>query len=68
MPRQLDPGASPMHFFGSEVRHARTAAGMTQAELGGLLGYDASEVSKVEAGRGSRRRGSRKDATRHSRT
>jgi transcriptional regulator with XRE-family HTH domain len=50
MPRQLDPGASPMHFFGSEVRHARTAAGMTQAELGGLLGYDASEVSKVEAG------------------
>ena len=50
MPRQLDPGASPLHFFGSEVRHARTAAGMTQAELGGLLGYDASEVSKVEAG------------------
>ena len=39
-----------MHFFGSEVRHARMAAGMTQAELGMIVGYDASEVSKVEAG------------------
>lgn len=50
MPRQLDPGASPLHFFGSEVRLARTAAGMTQTELGEVIGYDASEVSKVEAG------------------
>jgi transcriptional regulator with XRE-family HTH domain len=50
MPRQLDPGASPLHFFGNEVRHARMVAGMTQAELGEIIGYDASEVSKVEAG------------------
>jgi transcriptional regulator with XRE-family HTH domain len=48
--RELDPGASPMHFFGAEVRHARIAAGMTQSELGTILGYDASEVSKVEGG------------------
>ncbi len=48
--RELDPGASPMHFFGAEVRHARMAAGMTQAELGAIVGYDGSEVSKVEGG------------------
>jgi len=48
--RELDPGASPMHFFGAEVRYARMAAGMTQSELGTILGYDGSEVSKVEAG------------------
>jgi transcriptional regulator with XRE-family HTH domain len=39
-----------MHFFGAEVRHARTAAGMTQSELGAAIGYDGSEVSRVEAG------------------
>ena len=48
--RELDPGASPVHFFGSEVRYARMAADMTQTELGTVIGYDASEVSKVEAG------------------
>jgi len=48
--RELDPGASPMHFYGAEVRHARLAAGMTQTELGDVLGYDSSEVSKIEAG------------------
>jgi transcriptional regulator with XRE-family HTH domain len=39
-----------MHFYGAEVRHARLAAGLTQAELGGVLGYDSSEVSKIESG------------------
>ena len=50
--RELDPGASPVHFFGSEVRHARIAAGMTQAELGAIIGYGRrrQKVSKVEAG------------------
>jgi len=39
-----------MHFFGSEVRHARSSAGMTQGELGRITGYDGSEVSRIEAG------------------
>jgi transcriptional regulator with XRE-family HTH domain len=48
--RTLDPGASPLHFFGAEVRHARSAAGMSQAELGALAHCDGSVVSRIEAG------------------
>jgi transcriptional regulator with XRE-family HTH domain len=48
-PRTLTPSASPMHFFGSEVRRAREAAGMSQAELGELVPCDKSTVSRVEA-------------------
>jgi transcriptional regulator with XRE-family HTH domain len=48
--RDLDPGASPLHFFGAEVRRAREAAGMTLAELGGLVPCDASTVSRIESG------------------
>ena len=48
--RTLTPGASPMHFFGSEVRRAREAAGMSQAELGALVPCDKSVVSRIEAG------------------
>ena len=43
--RDLDPGASPLHFFGAEVRRAREAAGMTLAELGARVPCDASTVS-----------------------
>jgi transcriptional regulator with XRE-family HTH domain len=38
-----------MHFFGSEVRRAREAAGMSQTELGELVPCDKSVVSRVEA-------------------
>lgn len=48
--RELDPGASPAAFFGSEVREARTKAKMSQPELGSAVGYDGSYVSKVETG------------------
>jgi transcriptional regulator with XRE-family HTH domain len=48
--RTLTPGASPTHFFGSEVRRAREAAGMPQAELGVLVPCDKSVVSRIEAG------------------
>jgi transcriptional regulator with XRE-family HTH domain len=48
--RDLDPGASPLHFFGAEVRRAREGAGMTLAELGAAVPCDASTVSKIEAG------------------
>jgi transcriptional regulator with XRE-family HTH domain len=36
--------------FGQGLRHWRTAAGLTQAELGRALTYDHSYVSKVESG------------------
>jgi len=48
--RDLDPGASPLHFFGAEVRQAREAADMTLADLGAVVSCDASTVSKIEAG------------------
>ena len=46
----LDPGASPLRFFGAEVRRAREAAGMTLADLGAVVPCDASTVSKIEVG------------------
>jgi transcriptional regulator with XRE-family HTH domain len=46
----LEPAASPMHFFGAEVRRARLAAGMTLADLGAQVPCDASTVSRIEAG------------------
>ena len=48
--RTLTPGASPTHFFGSEVRRAREAAALPQAELGVLVPCDKSVVSRIEAG------------------
>jgi transcriptional regulator with XRE-family HTH domain len=48
--RDLDPGASPAHFFGAEVRRAREAAGLTLADLAATVPCDASTVSKIEAG------------------
>jgi hypothetical protein len=48
--RDLDPGASPLHFFGAEVRRSREAAGMTLAGLGAAVPCDASTVSRVESG------------------
>ncbi|HEX3962174.1 MAG TPA: helix-turn-helix transcriptional regulator [Trebonia sp.] len=49
-PRTLTPSASPMHFFGSEARRAREAAGMSQSDLGALVPCDKATVSRVEAG------------------
>jgi DNA-binding XRE family transcriptional regulator len=48
--KDLDPGASPAHFFGAEVRRARVAAGMTLADLAATVPCDASTVSRIEAG------------------
>jgi transcriptional regulator with XRE-family HTH domain len=52
MPRErdLNPSASPAHFFGSEVRNARQAAKMSQPKLGEIIGFDPSYISKVEGG------------------
>lgn len=48
--RELDATQSPLAFFGSEVRRARTAAGMSLADLGHLVPCDKSTVSRVESG------------------
>ncbi len=48
--RALTPGASPAHHFGSEVRRAREAAGMTQSELAEMVPCDTATVSRVENG------------------
>ncbi|MBV9445739.1 MAG: helix-turn-helix transcriptional regulator [Streptosporangiaceae bacterium] len=49
-PRELDPAASPLHFFGAEFRRAREAAGMSQGEFAAKVPCDISTVSRVEAG------------------
>lgn len=46
--RELDPGASPLAFFGAELRRTRTAAGLSQDQLGQHVGYSAALVGKVE--------------------
>jgi transcriptional regulator with XRE-family HTH domain len=48
--RELDPGASPLAFFGAELRRARTAARLSQDQLGQHIGYSAALVGKVETG------------------
>jgi transcriptional regulator with XRE-family HTH domain len=48
--RTLTPDASPKHHFGSEVRRAREAKGMSQTDLGELVPCDKATVSRVENG------------------
>jgi transcriptional regulator with XRE-family HTH domain len=48
--RELDPGASPLAFFGAELRRARAAAGLSQEQLGQRMGYSGALVGKVETG------------------
>ncbi|MDX6335914.1 MAG: hypothetical protein QOG05_3254 [Streptosporangiaceae bacterium] len=48
--RELDPSAGPLNFFGAELRRARSAAGLSQDQLGQRLGYSGAQVGKVEMG------------------
>jgi transcriptional regulator with XRE-family HTH domain len=48
--QDLTPGASPLHFFGSEVRRAREAADMTLSNLAAMIPCAPSTVSRVESG------------------
>ncbi|MEW2525601.1 helix-turn-helix transcriptional regulator [Streptomyces sp. NPDC047071] len=45
---ELDPSASPLDFYGSELRRLREGAGLSQAELGGCLFCTGSLVGQVE--------------------
>ncbi len=49
--RDTDAGASPLALFGAELRHYRTAAGLSQEQLGDRIGYSAALVGAVETAR-----------------
>jgi transcriptional regulator with XRE-family HTH domain len=46
--RELDPGASPLAFFGAELRRHRVAAGMSQDELGRAISFSGALVGRIE--------------------
>ncbi|MGW3953325.1 helix-turn-helix domain-containing protein [Streptomyces sp. NPDC004752] len=47
----LDPGASPLDYYGFELRRHREAAGLTQRQLGEILNYTGSLVGQIETAR-----------------
>jgi transcriptional regulator with XRE-family HTH domain len=50
--RDLDPAASPLAFFGAELRRLRIAAGLSQDDLGQAICFSGALVGRVEmAGR-----------------
>ncbi|WP_189851843.1 helix-turn-helix domain-containing protein [Streptomyces omiyaensis] len=46
--RNLDPSASPLDYYGSELRRLREEAGLNQAQLGSILFCTASLVGQIE--------------------
>ncbi|MER5469382.1 helix-turn-helix transcriptional regulator [Streptomyces sp. NPDC002685] len=46
--RQLDPSASPLDYFGSELRRLREAAGLRQGELGDVIFCTGSLIGQIE--------------------
>lgn len=49
--RELDPSASPLDYFGFELRRRREEAGLNQGQLGGCIFCTASLVGQVETAR-----------------
>ncbi|MFD3324824.1 Scr1 family TA system antitoxin-like transcriptional regulator [Streptomyces sp. NPDC058701] len=49
--RDLDPGASPLDYYGSELRRLREEAGLKQGQLGEIVFCTASLVGQVETAR-----------------
>ncbi|MEV4342389.1 helix-turn-helix transcriptional regulator [Streptomyces sp. NPDC049590] len=47
----LDAGASPLHYYGFELRRYREAAGLTQRQLGEIINYTGSLIGQVETAR-----------------
>ncbi|MFJ9818170.1 helix-turn-helix domain-containing protein [Streptomyces sp. NPDC101151] len=47
----LDPGASPLDYYGYELRRYREAAGLTQRQLGDVVSYTGSLVGQIETAR-----------------
>ncbi|MBM7168012.1 helix-turn-helix domain-containing protein [Streptomyces sp. G44] len=48
---ELDPSASPLDYYGSELRRLREAAGLKQAELGSCIFCTGSLVGQIETAR-----------------
>jgi transcriptional regulator with XRE-family HTH domain len=48
--RRLDPSASPLDYFGSELRRRREEAGLTQGDLGSAIFCTGSLVGQIETG------------------
>ena len=44
----VDPAASPLSFFASEMVRLRNQAGLSQPALAKRLNYSASQVTKIE--------------------
>lgn len=47
-PRELDPSASVLAYFGSELRRFRTRAGLSQERLGEIVNYTGALVGLIE--------------------
>ncbi|MEU6842311.1 helix-turn-helix transcriptional regulator [Streptomyces sp. NPDC046716] len=47
----LDPSASPLDYYGYELRRHREAAGLTQKQLGLIVNYTGSLVGQIETAR-----------------
>jgi transcriptional regulator with XRE-family HTH domain len=47
----LDPGASPLDYYGFELRRHRETAGLTQKQLGDIVNYTGSLVGQIETAR-----------------
>jgi len=52
--KEIDPESSTAALFGSRVRRLRTAAGLTQAELGEKTHVVASRITQVERASGAK--------------
>lgn len=49
--RDLDPSASPLDYYGSELRRLREAAGLKQGQLGGIVFCTPSLIGQIETAR-----------------
>lgn len=49
--RDLDPGASPLDYYGSELRRLREDAGLKQAALGSIIFCTGSLIGQIETAR-----------------
>lgn len=47
----LDPSASPLDYYGYELRRYREAADLTQKQLGAIVNYTGSLIGQVETAR-----------------
>ncbi|MBD0747108.1 Scr1 family TA system antitoxin-like transcriptional regulator [Streptomyces sp. CBMA152] len=47
----LDPSASPLDYYGYELRRYREAVGLTQKQLGAIISYTGSLIGQIETAR-----------------